>query len=280
MDDLPQGLIDRLAEHLLAWFDPNTPYAVAFSGGVDSAVVAAAASRSGAVTIAVTSRSPSVRNRDIEDSKLVAQNLGLQHHWLDTQEIQSPDYQRNDPRRCFYCKSHLFSAISRSYPQFTILSGTNLDDLGDYRPGLEAARKAAVRAPLAELEIGKNAVRQLARYWQIAVADKPASPCLASRIAYGVAVTEKRLAMIQDAEHFLCLMLSLEDCRVRIHADDLARIEVEPDAMTEILRPDNRAKILDKFNRLGFRFVTFDLAGQRSGSLNSVLSISLPAAKL
>lgn len=279
MDESLGELIEGLANRLVAWFDPQRPYAVAFSGGVDSAVVAVAAQRSGANAIAVTARSPSVRQQDMDDAFEVVRHQGLEHRWIETSEIQSADYQRNDSRRCFYCKSHLFAAILEQFPDRLIVSGTNLDDLGDYRPGLEAAQRSAVRAPLAELDIGKQAVRQLARYWQITVADKPASPCLASRIAYGVAVTEERLAMIQAAEIFLYQWMNLRDCRVRLHADDLARIEVEPDALNKVIQPEIRSKILDKFHSLGFRFVTFDLAGQRSGSLNSVLSIRLPQTK-
>ena len=192
MDDSIRVSTDSLASRLVAWFDPQQFYTVAFSGGVDSAVVAAAANRSGASTIAVTARSPSVRLQDIDDALRVAKEQGLDHQWIDTSELQSADYQRNDPRRCFYCKSNLFASIRVRFPDRIIVSGTNQDDLGDYRPGLEAARQSAVRAPLAELEMDKQSVRQLARYWQIAVADKPASPCLASRIAYGVAVFEKK----------------------------------------------------------------------------------------
>jgi len=262
---------EQLAKRLLTWFDLEQFYAVALSGGVDSAVVSVAASQSGAKTVAVTARGPSLSQRDHDDSLLVVQAFQLQHRWLDTAESHDSDYLRNDLRRCYYCKSHLFAAMRREYPNSVLVSGTNLDDLQDYRPGLEAAEQAAVRAPLAELGISKQQVRLLAHLWKIPVADKPASPCLASRLAYGVAVTPERLAMIESAERFLRELLDVDDCRVRLHPDGLARVEVSNSTLDQLLQPELRRQVLRQMQLMGFRYVTIDLAGQCSGSLNPVL---------
>lgn len=271
MNDPSPNPLEQLASRLVSWFDLEQLYAVALSGGVDSAVVSVAASQSGARTIAVTARGPSLSQRDQADSLSVVQAFHLQHRWLDTAESLDPDYRRNDLRRCFYCKSHLFEAMRKEYPNSVLVSGTNLDDLQDYRPGLEAAEQAAVRAPLAELGISKQQVRQLAHLWNIPVADKPASPCLASRLAYGVAVTPERLAMIESAERFLRGLLDVDDCRVRLHPDELARVEVSNSTLDQLLQPETRRQVLSQLQLMGFRYVTIDLAGQRSGSLNPVL---------
>jgi uncharacterized protein len=270
MEDPDANSIQQLADRLLSWFDLSHSYAVAFSGGVDSAVVAVAAHYSGVETCLITARGPSLSQRDQDDAQRVVQAFGLRHQWLETSESLDPAYQRNDLRRCFYCKSHLYSAIRREFPNSLILSGTNRDDLQDYRPGLEAAQLAAVRAPLAELNLGKQQVRQLAHYWNIPVAAKPASPCLASRLAYGVSVTPERLEMIEGAERFLRELLEIDDCRVRLHPDGLGRIELGVDAIQRALTEPNRPKILNELQRLGFRYVTIDLASQRSGSLNPI----------
>lgn len=272
--DDPQEAL--LAERLLVWLCehrlPDRPYAVALSGGVDSAVVAQAAALSGCPAIAVTARSDSVSAVERRDASELASALGIEHHWVEPHELSEPAYQQNDVRRCYFCKSRLYAAISASFPQHQILSGTNHDDLGDYRPGLEAAAEASVQAPLAELSIGKDQVRQLARYWQLEVADKPASPCLASRIAYGVAVTTERLQRIERAEQLL-RDLGWGEFRVRLHADEVARLEVPASSIERLASPDTRTRIVRELKQLGFRYVTLDLEGFRSGSLNPVFQI-------
>ncbi len=180
MPEVPEPVVAQLAERLLAWFvehrQPGAAYAVALSGGVDSAVVAKAAALSGCPAVAATATSASVSAVERSDASQLAAHIGLAHHWIEPNELDDPAYQRNDLRRCYYCKSRLYSAIAQRFPQHRILSGTNHDDLGDYRPGLEAASESGVQAPLAELSIGKKQVRQLAHYWRLDVADKPASP--------------------------------------------------------------------------------------------------------
>lgn len=265
--------VAHCAEQLVAWFGLDRQYAVAFSGGVDSAVVAQAALLSGARVLAVTARSPSVAGQERMDVERVLQAVPLPHYWLDTTETQSAEYQRNDQRRCYYCKTHLFAAIGQRFPDAQIVTGTNADDLSDYRPGLVAAAESHVRAPLAELGIGKALVRQLAHYWQLPIADKPASPCLASRIAHGVSVTEQRLRMIERAEAFL-RDWGLREFRVRLHAEELARIEVPLEWLVLLTDAEHRGQLTEHFRALGFRFVTLDLQGFRSGSLNPLIQIT------
>ncbi len=258
-----------LVDHRL----PDRPYVVALSGGVDSAVVAQAAALSGCPAIAVTALSDSVAAVERSDASELAASLGIEHHWVEPHELSDPAYQQNDVRRCYFCKSRLYAAVSTSFPQHQILSGTNRDDLGDYRPGLEAAAEANVQAPLAELAIGKAQVRQLAHYWHLNVADKPASPCLASRIAYGVAVTSERLQRVERAEQVL-RDLGWGEFRVRLHADEVARLEVPAASIERLASVDTRTQVVRELKQLGFRYVTLDLEGFRSGSLNPVFQIA------
>ncbi|RMF42841.1 MAG: ATP-dependent sacrificial sulfur transferase LarE [Planctomycetota bacterium] len=273
-DGWPTKSVQQLATALVGWFADDTEYAIALSGGVDSAVVARAATLAGARCHAVTAIGPAVSARELQDAREIARCVGIEHHWIDADELADVRYRTNDARRCFHCKTNLFAAVRARFPGATIVTGTNRDDLGDYRPGLEAARNAAVRAPLAELGIGKVQVRQLARWWHLAIANKPASPCLASRIAYGVEVTEERLRRIDAAEQLL-RQLGAQDCRVRLHADELARIEVPQSDLARLLQEPVRQQIVDGLLGLGFRFVAIDLQPLRSGSLNQVL-VPLP----
>ncbi len=261
---------EAVASHLIGWFEPGTQYIVALSGGVDSAVVAKAAVLSEANATVVTARSVAVSQRDQEDAARVAQQLGAELVVIDTNELARAQYVANGPDRCFHCKSHLFESLHRQFPHSQIVTGTNQDDLGDYRPGLRAADQASVKAPLAELGIGKQVVRQLAEYWQLAVASKPASPCLASRLAYGVEVTAERLERIDLSEVYL-RSFGLREFRVRLHEGEMARIEVHANDMQRVLA--GQAEIVAKLKALGFRFVTLDLAGFASGSLNQVLPL-------
>ncbi len=264
--------ISRLATSLLAWCVPTESYVVALSGGVDSAVVAKALALAGVDAVAATAVSSSVASVELRDATQVAKSIGIDHLMVHPNETEDPSYQQNNLRRCFFCKSLLYSAIAKKFPDRVILSGTNFDDLGDYRPGLEAAKEAGVRAPLAELSIGKSQVRQLAELWDLPVADKPASPCLASRIAYGVPVTHERLHRIEQAEVQL-RQLGLKEFRVRLHADEVARLEVPAEQIERLASAAIRTQIVEELKSLGFRFVTLDLEGFRSGSLNPVFQI-------
>ncbi|MFN3190525.1 MAG: ATP-dependent sacrificial sulfur transferase LarE [Aureliella sp.] len=270
MEKVDQERVFVAAQALVQWFESEVSYVIALSGGVDSAVVAAAAARAGCQCVAVTARSPSVAAAEMEDAEQVAKQIGIEHHFVDTSEIGDEHYQRNDGRRCFHCKTHLFTALGASYPNAVIVTGTNLDDLGDYRPGLEAAQNAGVRAPLAELGITKDALRAIGHSWSIEIADKPASPCLASRLAYGVEVTTERLYRVEQAETFLRKHVG-QVLRVRTHDGELARIEVPVDQIERVARTSMRQLITESLKELGFRYVTLDLIGFQSGNLNQQL---------
>lgn len=250
--------------------------AVAFSGGVDSAVVAKAALLAlGERAVAVTGTSASLAEGELEAAGELARLIGIRHVELATGELANPDYAANAPDRCFHCKTELYTQLAARREELgvsIIANGANADDTADYRPGMQAAAEHGVRSPLAECGISKAEVRQLAAEWQLPVADKPASPCLSSRIAYGQQVTPERLAMVDSAEQ-LVRKLGLRECRVRYHDGDLARIEVPADAITQLARPDVRDRLAAGLKRLGFKFVTLDLEGFRSGSLNDLVPV-------
>ncbi len=250
--------------------------AVALSGGIDSTVVAQAARLAlGDGAVAVTADSPSVPRAEIAEAAALAQRIGIRHQLVATDEFTDADYARNDGTRCYYCKDELYTKIETLLPQLrakVICSGANLDDRGDYRPGLKAAAEHAVRHPLQEAGFTKADVRGLARVWGLPTWDKPASPCLSSRLAPGVAVTPERTGRIEAAEGYL-KSLGLRDCRVRLHEGELARIEVPAAEVAHLADPGVREGLVHYLKELGFQFVTLDLEGFRSGSLNTLVSV-------
>ena len=202
---------------------------------------------------------------------------------MQTSEFLDGNYLANPSNRCYFCKTELYSLLSQLLPELgvdVIVNGANLDDCGDHRPGMQAATEHAVRSPLIEAGLTKDDVRELARLWNLPVWDKPAMPCLSSRIAYGVSVTPERVRRIDAAERFLVEQLGTRELRVRLEADELARIEVPLHLLPRLLEPSLRESTVARLLELGFRCVTIDLAGFRSGSLNAVLpveSLSIPA---
>ncbi len=261
---------------LLANIAAHGSCAVAYSGGVDSAVVAKAAHEAlGNNAVAVTGASASLAAGELEQAEEIAHLIGIRHEVIRTDEFQQPEYLRNAPDRCYHCKTELYSQLERVLPELgvrVILNGANADDAGDYRPGMAAAAEHAVHSPLAECGITKAEVRELAAKWRLPVWDKPASPCLSSRVAYGEEVTPERLAMVDAAEQFL-REKGLKVCRVRYHRGDLARIEVPVEELQPLCEPITRQELAAELRRLGFKFVTIDLEGFRSGSLNQLLQI-------
>ncbi|MCC9605266.1 ATP-dependent sacrificial sulfur transferase LarE [Blastopirellula sp. JC732] len=267
----------KLADQLVQTIATYQSCAVAFSGGVDSAVVAKAAFLAlGESAVAITARSPSVPRNEIEEAIRVAAEIGIRHEIVDTQETTNPLYIQNAPDRCFHCKTELYSQIELLVSAIDaplIINGANVDDQGDHRPGMIAAQNHQVRSPLIECGLTKADVRALAQHWNLSVHDKPASPCLASRIAYGEEATPERLAMIEAAEDFLRAR-GLREFRVRYHRGDIARIEVTPERIAELATDPLRTELASKLRELGFRAVTLDLEGFRSGNLNGFVDLS------
>lgn len=256
---------------------------VAFSAGVDSAVVAKAAALAlGDGALAVTGVSPSLAAGELEQARDVARRIGIRHQEIATDEMSQPQYTSNAPDRCYHCKTELYRQIQlwqrqHQVPDAVIVNGANADDLADYRPGTRAATEQAVRSPLAECGLTKDEVRELARAWDLPVWDKPATPCLSSRIAYGEEVTAERLAMIDQAEQYL-RGLGLGTVRVRFHSGDVARIEAPIADLGRLLDPAVRPAVVATLQNLGFKFVTLDLLGFRSGSLNVLVPVEQLAA--
>jgi uncharacterized protein len=248
--------------------------AVAFSGGVDSAVVAKAAAlalKDNAVL--VTGTSAAMAAGELEAARELAALIGVRHVEIPTEEFDNSSYVANAPDRCYHCKSELYAQLEQlaaSIGMEVIVNGANADDLGDYRPGMQAAAEHLVRSPLAECGITKQEVRELAAAWELPVADKPATPCLSSRIAYGLEVTPERLAMIDRAEQFL-RSLGFRELRVRYHAGDMARIEVPIDEIANFYDEEVRAAVVKTLTEFGFKFITLDLSGFRSGNLNRLI---------
>ncbi len=283
-------------EMLTRLLDCLQPVVVAFSGGVDSAVVAkAAALACGENSLAVTADSPSLAEREREIAERSAREIGIAHHWISTAEFENDRYRANPSNRCYYCKTELYNHVKRLLPELsarfvnveqppTIVNGANWDDRGDHRPGMAAADEKSVRSPLLELEINKEEVRDLARAWSLSVWDKPAMPCLSSRIAYGLEVTPERVRCVDLAEQFLRDQFDLSVLRVRYEENDLARIEVPLEDLPRITSATAAMLIQTRLKEIGFRYATVDLQGFRSGSMNAViapeeLQIHLPVSR-
>lgn len=261
---------DRLLELLRGYGS----CAVAFSGGLDSTVLAKAAHIAlGDCAVAVTGVSASLAAGELDECRDLARQIGIRHEVIETNELTKPEYQRNDSNRCYHCKTELFvevEKLSRRLGVAVVCDGSNRDDHGEHRPGLRAAREQQVKSPLAECEFTKPEIRQLAAHWDVPIWDKPATPCLSSRIAYGEQVTPERLEMIDQAERFLREQ-GFQPLRVRYHRGDVARIEVSPDVLPRFLDADFRREVIERLKAAGFKYVSLDLEGFRSGSLNAIL---------
>jgi pyridinium-3,5-biscarboxylic acid mononucleotide sulfurtransferase len=267
IDSLVQGKLNRLKEQLTGMGS----VAVAYSGGVDSALLLRVAYDClGDQAIALTAVSPSLPQAELVDAQAIAQQIGIQHRLIDTHETDDPQYLANTPTRCFFCKNEVYGElVSYAHQQgFTfIIDGTNADDVGDHRPGRRAARDHGVHSPLMDAGLTKSDIRSLARHFGLPNWDKPAAACLSSRIPYGTYITLDMLSQVEQAEAYL-KNLGFHQVRVR-HHDLIARIEVDLQDLEKML--NRRQEILSALKEIGFTYITLDLAGFRSGSLNEVL---------
>ena len=264
-----QGQLDRLRQRIRQF---GRVY-VAYSGGVDSALVAAIAQEQLAeAALAVTGISPALAPHLREEARLQAQWLGIAHQEVLTAELQDPAYATNPPDRRYACKRELhrhLAEISRAAAGAQVLDGVNLDDLGDHRPGIDAAREAGVCSPLAELQIDKASVRRFSKALGFPWWDKPAQPCLASRFPYGEGITASRLSRVAQAERWL-QQRGFDQVRVRSQGET-ARIEVPAARLAELMQEDLRQELVQVFLRFGFTAVSLDLEGLVSGKLNRSL---------
>jgi len=246
---------------------------VAYSGGVDSTFLAHVATEIlGDKCLSVTAQSSSVAHSEMEDAIHMAGILNLNHKIIQTNELSNPEYLDNGPNRCYFCKQELYSQlipIAKSEGINWVASGTNVDDLGDYRPGIEAGKNYNIRNPLVEAKLTKEEIRILSKEIGLPTWDKPAQPCLSSRIPYGIPVSVKTLQQIDKAEDVL-KQFGLKTFRVR-HHKNIARIEIQPKDMYLILEGNNRTKIVDGIKDAGYAHVTLDLSGFKSGSLNDYI---------
>jgi uncharacterized protein len=246
---------------------------VAFSGGVDSSLVAKVCyDVLGDKALAVTARSETYPAYEYEEAKEIAKEIGIRHITIDTSELNIEGFANNPPNRCYFCKSELFGnlkEIAREKGYKNVADGANLDDTGEYRPGLDAAKELEVRSPLKECRLRKPDIRKISKHLKLSNWDKPPYACMSSRFPYGNSITEEKLAIVAAAENYL-RSIGLRQFRVR-HHDTIARIEVLPEDIPGLLYDSKRKELVRKFKEIGYKYVTIDMEGYRSGSMNEVL---------
>ncbi len=267
-------MLNQKLEQLKTIFSEMEQALIAYSGGVDSTLVAKIAYDSlGDRALAITAASPSLLPEELEDARIQAAMIGIPHEVIETHEMNNPNYTSNPVNRCYFCKSELHDtlkplALQRGYPY--VVDGVNADDLRDYRPGIQAAKERGVRSPLAEVGITKAEVRQLSKQLGLPWWDKPAQPCLSSRFPYGEEITVGKLQRVGRAEIYL-RRLGFSNLRVRSEGDT-ARIELPPEKIKEFVLTTDLPQLVKAFQEFGFIYVTLDLEGYRSGKLNQVLN--------
>lgn len=268
--------LEQKLEQLRALFAEMDRALIAYSGGIDSTLVAKVAwDVLGDRALAVTAVSPSLLPEDLQEACIQAQAIGIAHELVETHELENPNYAANPTNRCYFCKSELHDtlkplALERGYPY--VVDGVNADDLTDYRPGIQAAKERGARSPLAEVGISKLEVREIAKHLGLSCWDKPAQPCLSSRFPYGETITIAKLQRVGRAEAYL-RKLGLKTLRVRSEGDT-ARIELPPEQIKEFVLTIDLPQLVAQFQALGFLYVTLDLEGFRSGKLNQVLQMA------
>lgn len=273
MQSIPRGILEKF-ERLTARLKVEENALVALSGGVDSSLVAAAAKIAlGDRVAAVTAQSATLPPGELEEARMVAEKLGLKHFVVRVDELRNSAFVKNTPNRCYHCKKELIRELKRIAAQEgikTILEGTNADDLVAHRPGAQALREEEVRSPLAEVGLTKYEIRILAEALQLPTAEKPSMACLASRFPYGEKITADRLFKVAEAERIIRSMTDVKQLRVRLHGD-VARVEVERGERRRFFDEKLLDMITEELHKLGFTYVTLDMDGYRSGSMNEAL---------
>jgi uncharacterized protein len=274
MGKLMQASLQAKYDHLRNMVSQAGSAIIAFSGGVDSTfLLKVCVDKVGEKALAITARSETFPERELKEAKTLAELIGALHLIIDTEELAAPGFSSNPPHRCFLCKSELFSKLTQIAKEQGIpwvFDGSNADDVGDFRPGRKAARQLGVRSPLEEAGLGKEEVRTLSKMLNLPTWDKPAFACLSSRFPYHTKITESALRQVENAEDFLW-NLGMREFRVR-HHDTVARIELGPKELSLFLDLGRRNEIVQHLKSLGYKYVTLDLEGYRTGSMNETLS--------
>lgn len=263
---------EKKLKQLETWFGDLDGTITAFSGGIDSSLVLYLARlwQGKERAIGVISKSESLKSKDFELAQSFSRQFDIHMEVIHTRELEDARYNENPVNRCYFCKDHLYSdlqSVRKLYPGFEVLNGTNADDYGDYRPGLQAAGEYQVRSPLADCQVTKEEIREIARHFGLPNWDKPASPCLSSRIPYTHAITKKKLVEIERAEDLLN-SFGFEDVRVR-HYGDHGRVEVSKEAVPRLL--EMKDKVVEGIKEVGFKDVVIDEEGLVSGKMNRVI---------
>ncbi len=250
---------------------------VAFSGGIDSSLLAFLSKKYAKDTLLITERSILYPEEEIEESSQFAKSFGINHMIIERDPLKEEDFQCNPLNRCYICKTGLYNDILeiKNLKNFdVIIDGSNADDLSDYRPGMQALKELKISTPYIDYNINKSEIREISKFYELDVQSKPSMACFSSRIPYGQIISEKKLIMIREAEKFLKNTFNLKQLRVRLHEESLARIEFLPEDLLNILTANNMKLIGTKLKELGFTYVTIDIEGFRSGSMNEVLDLN------
>jgi uncharacterized protein len=261
-------------QRLLKWFKGKKGVLVAFSGGVDSTLVSFAAKEVlGDKALAVTANSPLLPAGELEEAKKIARLIGIRHKVIDVNELENEELTKNPPNRCYYCKKELMTVLRNMANEEgleVVADGTNADDLRSYRPGINALRELNIRSPLAEVGLTKEDVRKISRELSLVTADKPPIACLASRFPYGKKITTKDVIKVKEAERFIKEFAGIKLVRVRDHGV-IARIEVGKDERKKLFNEEVLDKISERLKKLGYLYVTMELSGYKSGSLDELI---------